>query len=450
MPSLRPFLRASQLASGLILALVAGIPANAVAQTGACESYRAQLAALERSANSGGAGPYEAAARRQRGELERTLAYGRQLGCDRRPALFFGSPPPPECSSVNARIAQMRANLRDLEGQAAQMGGGPAFQQRRAQLMAAIDQSCRAAPNQAAPRNLFEALFGVPRDAVRPPSTLPELDPLRDADIDPLTGEPRKRLGGNRPVCVRACDGFFFPLPTSPGGRDGMDEMCQALCPGTATSAYFMSPTGNIQEAVSARGEPYTSLANAGKYLKTVDPACTCRKPDQSWAEVLREAESMLTHRRGDILVNEAKAEELSRLKIDPKGQPQSQAANRPAGRGQTAPNQTAAAPSVAPAAPAATDAPATPPSAFIDLRNPRARAAATGSVPADPAVAEQAASGEAAPTASQDSAGIGPKTIEGAATVGQAAGNRRDILTPEGEKRNVRVIGNGLTPIPR
>lgn len=395
---------------------------DASAQSAACENYRGQLAALERSASGGDAGRYAAAARRQEAELARSIAYGRQLGCDRQQFLFFGSPPPAECGSVNRRIVQQRANLRELEAQA---GGGQDLQRRRAQLLAAIDQTCRTSPQQAAPRNLFEALFGVPRDAMRPPSSLPELDPEIDAEA-----EFNRRLGGNRAVCVRTCDGFFFPLPTSTGGRRGAEELCQALCPGTESALYFMNPAGNIQDAVSADGKPYSQLPNAARYQTALDPNCGCKAQGQTWAQVLSDAEAMLTRRRGDIIVTEAKAEELSRVQpVRPANETARQRAARERAERAERDKQAAL------------------------VREAQARGkTATDATPAadDSAAAEQAASGAAAPTASQDSAGIGPRNLEAAGPVDRRAGQTQDVVLPDGQRRKVRVIGNGLTPIPR
>ena len=66
--------------------------------------------------------------------------------------------------------------------------------------------------------------------------------------------------------------------------------------------------------AVSIDGDAYTSLENAFKYEKAVVPQCSCRKPGQSWAEALVDAERLLGEgRKGDIIVTPEKAEELSR-----------------------------------------------------------------------------------------------------------------------------------------
>jgi hypothetical protein len=188
--------------------------------------------------------------------------------------------------------------------------------------------------------------------------------------------------------------------------------MCQALCPGQETKAYFMSPTGDIEGAVGVDGQPYTALANAGKFQRSFDPNCGCRKPGESWAQVLQQAEALLDRRKGDILVTEAKAEELSRAKAPEARKPDPKKPD---------PRQS---------------------------RNARSKPdpAATATT-ADPSIAQQAAIGAQAPTASQESAGIGPRNLPAQNVVGKNAGETREVVAPDGEKRVVRVIGSGLAP---
>lgn len=114
---------------------------------------------------------------------------------------------------------------------------------------------------------------------------------------------------------MRSCDGYFFPLANNNGNAD---EMCQALCPGAETTAFGMSAGGDIQNAASrSTGQPYSSLPNAGKYTRSFDATCTCRGQGQSWSEALKNAEYLLDKRKGDVIVTEQRAAELSRPKPD-------------------------------------------------------------------------------------------------------------------------------------
>jgi hypothetical protein len=349
----------------------------AAAQGVDCARLQAQIAA----ADQGGAGRYAQAAQRQRAELDRTLAYARSLQCDRQQFLFFGSPPPAQCGPLNARIAQMQGNLAQLEGAAS--GGA------RQNLVASYNAYCRGGTAQAAqPRGFFQSLFG---GGFRPSPT-PGDDQLPSGLPVPTIGDgevaPR---GGSQAVCVRSCDGGFFPLNGSARrGGESLVDMCRALCPNAEVSVYTKAPASQIQTAVSLDGTPYADLPNALKFQKSFDATCTCRPPNQSWAQALAPAEQLLGQdRRGDIVVTPEKAAELSRPKLDPKVKVKL-------------------------------------------LEKP----------PVDDPSAAEAAAAAQVPTASHDSAGIAAEDSPKAAVARQRDGN---IVGPDGVKRHVRVVGPKL-----
>jgi hypothetical protein len=268
-----------------IAAALLGTAGAAFAQS-ACQRYRAELASLTR----GGASRNDAAAMQQaRSEVARLSGYYQSIGCERGQFLFFGSAPPPECGAIAARIRSMQSTFAELAGRAEPSDGNGA---RRAELQSIVRSVCRE----------DDARREAERRAAR-------LAKGEDADV------PR-RLGGGRVVCVRACDGFFFPLESRPNGRASEDQLCQALCPGAEAAAYRMPTDGEIREAVSSRGKPYVRLANAFKFQKAFDQSCSCRKDGESWAQALQKAERLIEHGHGDLVVTAAKAEELSRPKL--------------------------------------------------------------------------------------------------------------------------------------
>ncbi|HEX8664879.1 MAG TPA: DUF2865 domain-containing protein [Beijerinckiaceae bacterium] len=269
-----------------LLALAAALlgTAGAAFAQSACQRYRAELASL---GQGGASHNYVAAAQQARGEIARLTGYYQSIGCERGGFLFFGGPPP-ECGAIAARIRSMQSTVAELAGRAEPDGNGA----RRAELQAIIRSVCRE--------------DDARREAERRASRL-----ARNEEVD----VPR-RLGGGRFVCVRACDGFFFPLESRPAGRASEDQLCQALCPGAEAAAYRMPADGEIGEAVSSRGRPYVRLANAFKFQKAFDQSCSCRKDGESWAQALQKAERMIERGRGDLVVTAAKAEELSRPKL--------------------------------------------------------------------------------------------------------------------------------------
>jgi hypothetical protein len=365
---------------GAILLALIGLSGAAMAQTPACNAWRAELDTLR--GQRGGDPRAAEAARRAGGQLAQASNQYRGLGCDRGFS-FFGDQPPPQCGFLRRQIGDLQQRYEALSQQA--QGGG--IEQRRAQLAAAIRNNC-----QEQPRGFFETIFGIEPRRGEIDSTIPELDP------GPTEPE-RPRMGGPHTVCVRSCDGFFFPLANSPGGREGADEMCQALCPGAEVSAFGMSNGGDIQNAVSrSTGQPYSSLPNAGRYQRNFDSTCTCKTPGQSWAQVLRQAEQLLDKRKGDVIVTEQRAAELSRPR-----------AERP---------------------------------------DPKKRGAAP---PPQPAAAAQVPDekpmpSENSPTAGTESAGVGPQSV-GEEVLDRGDGLRRETRSVTGEKRTVRIVAPNLAP---
>ncbi|WP_293865241.1 DUF2865 domain-containing protein [uncultured Alsobacter sp.] len=285
-------------------ALVASATA-ALSQSAYCERLRADIAALDRAPGASGGAD---AVRQQRAELDRTVAYARSIGCQRQRFLIFGEPPPAQCGSLEAQINRMESNLAALEGQRDRYGMGAVGQQRAA-LMQAFDANCRGLPpSPASARNpgFLERLFG-PDDE----------DPV--TSLEPPAPVEGFGSGTYRTLCVRKCDGYYFPISnsTTRARFDTDSSLCQASCPNAEVELFLQPANQDANAAVALDGTSYTSLPNAFRYRKALDPGCTCRRPGQSWAEALADAERMLADRRGagDIIVTEEKAQELSRPK---------------------------------------------------------------------------------------------------------------------------------------
>jgi hypothetical protein len=288
------------------LALACGllISGAATAQSDECARLRAALA-VPVSADPAAAG----AARKVRAELDQLSAYAHSAGCDNQQFLIFGNAPPPQCAGMKARIAGLRAQYESLQARA---GGDSA--QRRA-LAARASVAC-AAPQRE--KGFFESLFGAlggqqdgPAEEPRGPETAAPLAPAED--------EGQGRKGGSQAVCVRTCDGGFFPLSfsASSAGSDQLLELCKALCPNAEVQLFTRNPARDISTAVSADGvTDYESLPNALKYTKNFDPNCGCKPPNQSWVEAYAHAEQLLGEMGGakasDTVVTEQQSQAMS------------------------------------------------------------------------------------------------------------------------------------------
>ena len=81
------------------------------------------------------------------------------------------------------------------------------------------------------------------------------------------------------------------------------------------------NPGEDVSQAVSIGGQLYSTLPNAFKYRQAFDNGCSCRQPGESWAKALRGVDDG-TVERGDIVVNEDRARQLSAPRVDAQGKP--------------------------------------------------------------------------------------------------------------------------------
>jgi hypothetical protein len=374
---------ARRVALGLVLAAAAAVvfggPVSAQQLSADCQRLREAIADASRG-DSGA--QYQAAADRQRAELDRTVAYAKSIGCDRRQFLFFGAAPPPQCGEINAQIGRMRANLDELQQRAGGGAGG------RGELIARFNAQCTTAQQQPQqPANILDAIFGSLAHQPNDVQTLP-LNPEPPLDSN-------EAQAGSKAVCVRTCDGAFFPVSysASQGRLGGLDDMCHALCPNADVSLYTYPPSGQIEQAVSINGAKYMDMPNALKYRTSLDPACSCKRKGESWAEALAGAAAKLGREsKGDVFVTPEKSIELSRPKFDVKAK-----AKTPA------------------------DAKATPAVQTAD--------------PAVDALSQQAA------TISREASGIAGGEAQTGAKYGEGQGQTMESVGPDGVKRKVRII---------
>lgn len=276
-----------------------------------CLRLEAQLAAVDR----GTADParaeqirrYEDAANKQQFELDRVVAQSRRVGCQGSGffALFGGQPA--QCGPINGQIQQMRANLDQILANLEQLQGNTVGRQgqRRSILVALGDNDCgpQYRTASAPQRGFFDTLFG-------PGSILAPSEPYQSSTF--------------RTVCVRTCDGYYFPVSYSTNAnRFAEDEQtCQRMCPAAEVQLYtYRNPGEEMAQAVSTSGRPYTELPTAFRYRQSVDKACSCKRPGQTWADALKQLDDN-TIEQGDIVVTEERAKQLSQPKpqrVDPR-----------------------------------------------------------------------------------------------------------------------------------
>ena len=85
--------------------------------------------------------------------------------------------------------------------------------------------------------------------------------------------------GTYRTMCVRQCDGYYFPISFSTTeamfGRDA--DMCSQRCPsGDAELFVHENPGGTPENMTSLDGRAYTDLPNAFQYRRAFKKGCSC------------------------------------------------------------------------------------------------------------------------------------------------------------------------------
>ncbi len=249
-----------------MLAIAFGAMATATpSHAQSCRSLQAELAsALRGGGNAEQFTRFSNAVRRQARELDVAERRYRALRC--------GVAASGQCRAIGNTIGQMRANLDRLTGIRDSHAGGASGRE-IARLRARVTQACdtnrdteTASVLRREPGTRTVARPQVIRPGERP--TAPTFD-----------------AGSYRTMCVRTCDGYFFPISfaATPSTFDRDEAVCAALCPASLTR-LFAHPTGlddGPMSMIARDGTPYTDLQTAFDFRdgpRRQD--CTCGQAD--------------------------------------------------------------------------------------------------------------------------------------------------------------------------
>jgi hypothetical protein len=276
-----------------------------------CPRLEAQLATIDRGGGSGDPAKdeqirrYQDAASKQQGELDRVTSQAKRMGCDSSGFFSLFSGQSAQCGPVNNQIQQMRANLDQITSSLERLRGGADHDnQRRSVLLALAQNNCgpqyaNAAPG---PGNFLQNLFGNNNPGAPGGGA--------GADMGPPSGTFRT-------VCVRTCDGFYFPISfaTVPARFPDDERTCKALCPAAEANLFtYRNPGEDMSSAVSTNGQPYSSSPNAFRYRQEFNPSCSCKAAGQTWSDALKSIDDKAAaEQQGDIIVTEESAKKMSR-----------------------------------------------------------------------------------------------------------------------------------------
>ena len=219
--------------AGLLVVLAVAGPASA--QRALCQSLQAELAAVETGRGAGSSSrykEYDRAVRQQEVQIRKTERAAQRNGCHARRSNV--------CQRINSSLAAMVANLESLRRQRDRLAPRKATSSDRERIIRAMrnngcvddDRSTvtvrQQQPSGSGRRTLLEQIFG----------TKTYSDTGAYGESDPAL---QRRFGTFRTLCVRTCDGYYFPISFSTtSDRFAADEVqCEKMCPGTETALYF-------------------------------------------------------------------------------------------------------------------------------------------------------------------------------------------------------------------
>ena len=199
------------------------ISTEALAEPAFCADLRDQYRiALKSGANGNTNG--------LRQQLAQAQSAARQGNCNR--LFLFLSPRNPACPQINAAFGRLQRQL-------AISGGGTGW-------------------GNSEPPN-----FGRAR--------------LRAALSENGCSLPTQSVGG-RTLCVRACDGYFFPISSKVSGKRAKVDaaVCQSMYSEDGQAELYVQRSGSsdVSDAVSLKGKRYADQPFAFRFRETYDAAC--------------------------------------------------------------------------------------------------------------------------------------------------------------------------------
>lgn len=278
----RPAPRRNRLIGSLLAALL--VAPVAVQAQDICETLEAQLRQPAESTQVIGTTAqvrqFANALAQQNLVIRRIKNDLRSYGCSSGSVIVYGNPNAQICGDIADALAQAEAE-RDMIAQ----DRNRMLASRRTEaadrwdrIMAALDaEGCldRRPPDYA---STDPGLDARPRGY-----TDPFNDDQRDiGNYGPTPDMPTE--GGLRTLCVRTCDGAFFPISSNATPMDfsAQAAQCERMCPGTETELFYHSMVGQeSSDMVSAKtGQPYKSMPTAFAYRNgspsTRPPSCSC------------------------------------------------------------------------------------------------------------------------------------------------------------------------------
>ncbi|MES0879328.1 DUF2865 domain-containing protein [Roseibium sp. SCP14] len=275
----------------------------ATAQAASCSALKSELRKLESGAGSQSPAEkkWSTAKKQQQKAISAAVRDAKYFNCSTANS--------PKCQGLNGKIKRMKSNLAAIERQLAKAGGGSTRNTKRIrQVRRAIEKQKCNSPSQSRqakanngeaeekPQSFFQRLF-TPQQNVEQVAARTGDREIATVRSRSTSGSRRLKIpsGGTfRTVCVRTCDGYFFPVSFKAGKNQFVNDeaRCSEICPAAPTELYvYRNPGGDQSQMMSLAGNVYSEQPFAYRYKSEYVEGCSCRLTRQSrkrsaWSEL--------------------------------------------------------------------------------------------------------------------------------------------------------------------
>jgi hypothetical protein len=128
-----------------------------------------------------------------------------------------------------------------------------------------------------------------------------------------LAQPPAPGYGGGsssyRTLCVRECDGFYFPVSNYASEAKFRDDeaKCHSLCASPANLFYHRADQ-DVDQMVSLNGRPYASMPYAFRNRKVYIKGCSCNAREYSPEQIAKSEEALKISKRADASAGKSDA----------------------------------------------------------------------------------------------------------------------------------------------
>ncbi|PRD41545.1 hypothetical protein C5748_20920 [Phyllobacterium phragmitis] len=294
--------------ASLTIGIFAASAGDSNAASPICSKLQRQLASLSGGRSRASNSP---AIRQLRSQLTQARIGARRAGCTG--GLFSRPSSTPQCVRIKASIDKLTASIAQMK----RGGGGSGANRKR--VLAALSANDCGSPRRSG--GLIKRLFNSKKQQVEPKAAVAPKVKRTKAAVQPKRKQKRAPVkrraesastsgrvsatnegaaptknysvkSGFRTLCVRTCDGYYFPISFSTKrkffARDR--NACSAMCPGTDVALYYHDVKDEESEDMVSTDTdtPYAALPTAFDYRTAgtaTPPGCACQAVRQSLPE---------------------------------------------------------------------------------------------------------------------------------------------------------------------